>query len=117
MKIALAQINPIVGDLSGNARLIEDAVKLAAADSPDLIVFSELVICGYPPRDLLVRDGFVEACDAAIDALAQTLKGQPAVLVGHPTTRDVPDGRMANAASLLFDGKVCLLYTSDAADE
>lgn len=106
MKIALAQINPIVGDLSGNARLIEDAVKLAAADSPDLIVFSELVICGYPPRDLLVRDGFVEACDAAIDALAQTLKGQPAVLVGHPTTRDVPDGRMANAASLLFDGKV-----------
>ncbi|MCL4112892.1 UNVERIFIED_CONTAM: hypothetical protein GTU68_004437 [Idotea baltica] len=106
MKVALAQINPIVGDLSGNAQLIEAAVKQAANDSPDLIVFSELVICGYPPRDLLVRDGFVEACDTAIELLARSLKGLPATLVGHPTVRDVPDGRMANAASLLFDGVV-----------
>lgn len=106
MKVALAQINPVVGDLSGNAQKIEDAVKHATADSPDLVVFSELVICGYPPRDLLLRDGFVERCDATIDELAKRLKGQPAVLVGHPTGRNVPDGRMANAASLLFDGEV-----------
>lgn len=106
MKITLAQINPIVGDINGNVSQIVEAIQSAEKDRPDLIVFSELVICGYPPRDLLLRDGFVDFCDQAVARLAKQLKGSPAVLVGHPTTRAVPDGRIANAASLLFDGEI-----------
>ena len=106
MKVTLAQINPVVGDLSGNARRIEDAIDAAAVDSPDLIVFSELAICGYPPKDLLLRDGFTERCDEAIKQLAHRLKGKTPILVGHPTGQNVPDGRIANSASLLDDGVV-----------
>jgi NAD+ synthase (glutamine-hydrolysing) len=106
LKVALAQINPVVGDLSGNAKRIEDAARIAASDSPDLVVFSELAICGYPPKDLLLRDGFTRRCDETLEQLARHLKGQPPILVGHPTGQNVPDGRIANAASLLVDGVV-----------
>jgi len=106
MRIALAQLNPIVGDLAGNAALIEAAVRRTVADGADLVVTSELVICGYPPKDLLLRRGFVEACDQAVSDLANRLPVDVGVLVGHPTCRDIPDGRIANAASLLFGGRI-----------
>ena len=59
MKIALLQLNPTVGDISGNARLIGDAVRMAAAAGADLAVTPELALVGYLPRDLLLSDGFV----------------------------------------------------------
>jgi NAD+ synthase (glutamine-hydrolysing) len=106
MKTALAQLNPIVGDLQGNAALVRAAAERAAAEGAELLVTSELVLCGYPPKDLLLRAGFVEACDRAVDELARAVPPQLGVLVGHPTHRDVPGGRVANAASLLHQGQV-----------
>ncbi|HVJ67073.1 MAG TPA: NAD+ synthase [Caulifigura sp.] len=106
MRIALAQINPIVGDLAGNAALIESAARRAASEGADLLVCSELVICGYPPKDLLLRSGFVAACDKSVNDLAQRLPPELGVLVGHPTHRGITTGRFANGASLLFGGRV-----------
>jgi NAD+ synthase (glutamine-hydrolysing) len=59
MKVALAQVNPTVGDLSGNRRLVEEAAAKAAGERADVVVLSEMVLTGYPPMDLLERDGFV----------------------------------------------------------
>lgn len=121
LKIALAQLNPIVADLTGNVDLVRRAVQQAG--DVDLVVTPELVVCGYPPKDLLLREGFVAACDRAVESLARELKDGPAVLVGHPTKRDCPGCGIANAASLLDDGRVVatvhkqLLPTYDVFDE
>ncbi|QDV32050.1 Glutamine-dependent NAD(+) synthetase [Planctopirus ephydatiae] len=106
MKIALLQTNPTVGDLAGNARLVQEAAHMAASSGADLLVTSELVLSGYPPKDLLSRQGFVAACDRWIDQLAGQLPKELGVVVGHPTQRDCPQGRIANAASLIHEGKV-----------
>ncbi len=106
MKIALAQLNPTVGDIVGNAELISAAAQRARAAGADLLVTPELVICGYPPKDLLLREGFVETCDRAIQALAGSLDPTLGVLVGHPTLRGVPSGQMANGVSLLYGGEI-----------
>ena len=106
MKIALAQLNPTVGDLQGNSALLRTAAEQAQALDADLLVTSELLISGYPPKDLLLREGFVHACDRAVSALAKELPRGLAVLVGHPTKWGVTEGRIANAASLLLDGEV-----------
>lgn len=123
MKTALVQLNPTVGDVRGNSQLVRDAVLEAANGGAELVVLSELVLSGYPPRDLLLREGFVEACDAVVDELANSLPKNVGVVLGHPTRRDIPNGRIANAASLLFDGKVAatihksLLPNYDVFDE
>ena len=111
MKIGLAQINFVVGDFIGNAEKIRDAVRRVKTMDEDvrLVIFSELAICGYPPKDLLLRSGFVEACDAAILQLAVDLNNETpgvAVLVGHPSAKEVLDGRAINSASLLEEGKI-----------
>ena len=106
MKVALAQVNPTVGDLEGNCELVADAARRAAGSGADLVVCSELVISGYPPKDLLLREGFAEECDVAVESLAGALAATVAVVVGHPTRRNVPEKSMANAASLLVDGQV-----------
>ena len=68
MKIALAQINPTVGDLAGNRRLAQDAAEHAAAAGADCVVLPELALTGYPPMDLLERDRFVDdACRPALE--------------------------------------------------
>ncbi len=123
MRIALAQLNPIVGDLNGNRQLVLAAARQASNAGARLMVASELVISGYPPKDLLLREGFATACDQAVATLAQEIPSGMGVLVGHPTTHDVPDGRIANAASLLLDGqrlrtvRKCLLPNYDVFDE
>lgn len=104
MKIALAQLNPTVGDITGNVAQVLSAAENAAARGADLLVCSELVICGYPPKDLLTRQSFVESCDAAVKELAAKIPGGLGVVVGHPTRRDVPANRIANAATLICDG-------------
>ncbi len=123
MRIALAQLNPIVGDLEGNRQLVLAAARKAHEAQAQLLVTSELVISGYPPKDLLLREGFAKACDRAVESLARDLPHGLATLVGHPTTHDVPAGRVANAASLLLNGervqtiRKCLLPNYDVFDE
>lgn len=105
MKIALAQLNPTVGDLRGNCDRILETVVQAEGIGVDLILFSELAVCGYPPKDILLREGFVEACDRAVERLAKQIPSEIGVILGHPTKRGLPSGRIANAASLLHRGK------------
>ena len=87
MHLLLAQLNPKVGDLVANsdaiARVVEQACR--GDNLPDLVVCPELSVCGYPPRDLLLSQGWLEACEDALEALARSLKGAPPVLVGAPT--------------------------------
>ncbi|MDX6401289.1 MAG: hypothetical protein QOF27_1895, partial [Gaiellaceae bacterium] len=63
MRLALAQINPVVGDLEGNRRLILEWLSDARSNSADLVVFPELAVTGYPPEDLLLRPGFIRAAE------------------------------------------------------
>lgn len=106
MKLAIAQINCVLGDLAGNSakilRYAEDA-RLAGAE---LMLTSELSLCGYPPEDLLLREGFLQACRAALSDLASKISGI-SVIVGHPHELD---GKRYNAASLLRDGQVVATY-------
>lgn len=123
MKIALAQLNPTVGDLRGNCQRILEAVQRAEQAGAELVLFSELVVCGYPPKDILLREGFIEACDRAVEQLAREIPAEIGVVVGHPTGRNLPGARMANAASLLYQGAVAdsvhklLLPNYDVFDE
>ncbi len=106
LKIALAQINTVVGDLSGNAARILDFACRAKAQGADLLLTPELALCGYPPEDLLLRGDFYVACERELDALAAALP-EIAVLVGHPLRQG---DRFFNAASLLCDGKRLATY-------
>jgi len=106
MKIALAQLNPTVGDLSGNGELIREAVSRAVAAGADLVVTPELAISGYPPKDLLLRRGFVAACDDAVSQLARDIDPTIGVIVGHPTALSEEEVLAANAASLLHGGRI-----------
>lgn len=122
MRIGLIQCDPTVGDLAGNACAIRDAALAAHAQGASLCVASELAICGYPPRDLLGREGFVEACERAVAALAEDVSRPGlAVLVGSP--RRARDGAMHNSVALLRDGTIeawydkRLLPTYDVFDE
>ncbi|MBI5964744.1 MAG: NAD(+) synthase [Chloroflexi bacterium] len=82
MKLALAQINTTVGDLAGNVARILDAAQSVVSEKPDLIVFPEMTVSGYPPRDILYDVTFVEAVQAAMQDLTERSKGLPAMLVG-----------------------------------
>ncbi len=106
MRIAVLQLNPVVGDLAGNAELILSAAREAAEAGAELAVAPELAICGYPPKDLLLRDGFVASCDRAIENLARALPPGLGLIVGHPTERLSPCGGVTNAASLLEHGEI-----------
>ncbi len=104
LSIALAQLNPTVGDIDGNAALVIAARNSAARKGADLLVCSELVITGYPPEDLVVRPSFQDACAAAIDKLAnETADDGPGILVGSLW---VENDQLYNAAILLDGGKV-----------
>ena len=104
LSIALAQIDPTVGDLEGNAALVLDARRRAAEDGADIVVFPELSVCGYPPEDLVLKPFFQRKIEATIEALAlATADGGPALLVGTPW---LVDGSLFNAALLLDGGEV-----------
>ena len=105
LKIALAQINPTVGDVAGNVALIKAAHAEAAKQGADLVVFSELVVSGYPPEDLVYREAFLEACLRAIENLKTiTADGAPGLLVGAPWVEK--DNTTQNAAFLMDGGKL-----------
>src|SRR5260370_37047508 len=88
-RITLAQLNPTVGDVAGNAAKARAAREKARADGADLVVFSELFIAGYPPEDLILKPAFQAACRVAVEELArETAGGGPAVLIGTPWAED-----------------------------
>jgi len=104
LAIAVAQLNPIVGDVSGNLERARAARALAAKDKADIVAFSELFIAGYPPEDLVLKPAFQAACRAAVESLArETADGGPAVLIGAPW---VEDGKLYNAYALLAGGRI-----------
>jgi NAD+ synthase (glutamine-hydrolysing) len=106
VKIAIAQINCIVGDLDGNAQKILNYAGQAKELGARLLLTPELSLTGYPPEDLLLRDGFYDRCERALYALAAKIEAI-SVVVGHPR---MVDGKRYNAASLLQNGKVVTTY-------
>lgn len=110
MKIAIAQMNSTVGDLTGNADKILQFAREAMQQGASLMVTPELALCGYPPEDLLLRQDFNRACYDALVLLAQRLPHLD-VLVGHP---HIEHGVCYNAASLLQQGKVQATYHKHA---
>jgi NAD+ synthase len=103
MAIALAQLNPVVGDIEGNLARARDAHSRARAANADLILFSELFITGYPPEDLVLKPAFQTDAMDAVKALAKDTSSGPAVLIGTPWVRD---GALYNAVALLDRGDV-----------
>src|SRR5438270_2496654 len=105
MRLGLAQINPIVGDLEGNRALILDRLAEAKANAADLVLFPELAVTGYPPEDLLLRPGFVRAAESCVDTIAREARGTT-VLIGAPHF----DRDLFNACYVLASGEVKAIY-------
>ncbi|MGA8272966.1 MAG: NAD+ synthase [Candidatus Sulfotelmatobacter sp.] len=123
MKIALGQINPTVGDFSGNAAKIVDFSRRARAGGAELILFPELSVCGYPPRDLVERTSFVARNRESAEQIAEATRGI-AVICGLVTPAESETGKsVMNSAALLQEGKIAflqskmLLPTYDVFDE
>ncbi|BAZ79825.1 NAD+ synthase [Sphaerospermopsis kisseleviana CS-549] len=127
MKIAIAQLNPIIGDLTGNTQKILEVAQQAAANNVRLLLTPELSLCGYPPRDLLLNPSFVKSMDITLKKLAQDLPANLAVLVGTVVKNKdahITGGKtLFNSIALLEAGKIKqyfykrLLPTYDVFDE
>src|SRR5262245_31509144 len=109
MKIAIAQINPTIGDFAGNvARILDIATIYRHAD---LVVFPELSVCGYYPQDLVEEPGFIERQNAALEEIvANTVGMEVAVVVGAVTRNTGPGKPFHNSLLVIRDGKVILTY-------
>ena len=124
MKIALAQLNYLIGDFEGNKKKILDAVSGAAGEKAALVIFSELSICGYPPLDLLEREDFINDCNRSLREIAEGIDPGIGVLIGAPEFNPEKQGKMLfNSAFFLLGGRVAqvfrksLLPTYDIFDE
>jgi len=124
MKIALAQLNFLIGDFEGNLEKILNTISRAVREHADLVVFSELSICGYPPLDLLEREDFINACNSSIEKIARSINPSTGVLIGSPEFNPEKQGKMLfNSAYFLLGGKIervfrkSLLPTYDIFDE
>jgi len=106
MRIAIAQINCTVGDLTGNAKKILDYTNQAKDKGASLVVTPELALSGYPPEDILLREGFRLACIKTLDSLVKEINGI-SLLLGHPY---FVNSRIYNAASLICNGKIIATY-------
>src|SRR5512141_613036 len=107
LKIALAQLNPTVGDVAGNTEKVRRARDQAAAMGADIVAFPELFIAGYPPEDLVLKPAFQAACRSAVEALArETASAGPALLLGTPW---LDSGKLYNAIALLDGGAITAL--------
>ncbi|HEY6239485.1 MAG TPA: NAD+ synthase [Burkholderiales bacterium] len=106
VKIAIAQINCVVGDLTGNSTKILQYCERARIAGADLVLTPELALCGYPPEDLLLRGGFYRDCSNALEDLARKIGGITLV-VGHPYQ---DEGGRRNAASVIQEGRIVGTY-------
>ena len=124
MKIGLAQLNYMIGDFNGNFEKMKTAIEKGIAENADLILFSELSVCGYPPRDFLEFHHFINECSTIIQKLAEFCGNKIAVVVGAPSKNHTKHGKdLYNSAYFIADGKVqflahkTLLPTYDVFDE
>ncbi|MEM6967556.1 MAG: NAD+ synthase [Bacteroidota bacterium] len=123
MKIAVAQLNFHIGNFEGNVKKMLRAVAKAKKQGADIVCFSELATCGYPPRDFLEFDDFIRLADEAVHTLAKAAKGI-AIVVGSPSKNPVVEGKdLYNSVYFLANGKIkhvqhkTLLPTYDIFDE
>jgi NAD+ synthase (glutamine-hydrolysing) len=126
MKITLAQLNPTIGDVRGNLAKVTQTLSQCSKDAPDLVVFPELFLVGYPPRDLLERPSFIARTDEAIRELLQVSRKYPetGIIVGAPQPGQQSTGKgLHNSALLIYRGRLLftqhksLLPTYDVFDE
>jgi len=125
MKITIAQLNPTVGDIEGNLAKVRDALSECSKDKPDLVVFPELFLVGYPPKDLLERPWFIEKALKVVEELIQLSMSYPdtGILLGVPMTSEGMGKGLYNSALLIYQGKKLsaqhksLLPTYDVFDE
>ena len=105
LRLALAQVNPTVGDIDGNAALAVDWIGCARDAEADLVLFPELMLSGYPPEDLLLKPHFLAACEEALETLAQQVEGIVA-MVGCP----VRDAAVHNGLAVIAGGRIAARY-------
>ena len=123
MKLAIAQLNYLIGDFEGNVKKIIDHIQEAKKAKTDLIIFGELATCGYPPRDFLEFNDFISRANAAIEEICKVSDGI-AIALGSPSVNPVPEGKdLYNSVYFIADGEVkhlqhkALLPTYDIFDE
>src|ERR1044072_8685968 len=104
LRIAIAQLNPVLGDIRGNLAKAREARADAARQNADLVLYTELFISGYPPEDLVLQRAFIEACEKAVQEFASdTADGGPGVIIGTPLKRE---SGLHNSVMVLDGGKV-----------
>ncbi len=123
MKIAIAQLNYLIGDFEGNVQKMLSYAQTAKENGADIVVFGELAICGYPPRDFLEFNDFIRRVEESIEVLTAAAQGI-AIVVGAPSVNLIPEGKdLYNSVYFLADGEVkhlqhkALLPTYDVFDE
>jgi len=122
MRITMAQLNPIIGDLKGNTQKILQAIEMAKSKKSHIILFPELSICGYAPGDLLLHDDFVKAIEECLDEIKRASSGI-CIVVGLVRFNHGPGKNLYNSAAVLSDGQIlgyynkCLLPTYNVFDE
>ncbi|CAK01334.1 NAD+ synthase [Bartonella tribocorum] len=102
-RVAVAQLNPIVGDIGGNFSLAVMAHQKAKEEGADLVLFTELFISAYPPEDLVLKPAFTKACEESVEKLAKITVGGPGIIIGLPLRRN---GNIYNGLMLLDEGRV-----------
>ncbi len=124
MKIAIAQLNFFIGDFEGNSRHILDAAREAVKKNAELLILSELSLCGYPPLDLLEREEFVRTCEDQLRELASSLPPSLGVLAGAPEFNPEKEGKLLFNSAFFMEGgtirqvfRKSLLPTYDIFDE
>lgn len=123
MRILVAQLNPIIGDLEGNTQKILETLEHARAQKADIVLFPELSICGYPPEDLLLHASFIESMQQHLEKIIQA--SQSLIVIVGLARRNLSNGEkpLLNSAAVIEDGKLlgyqdkCLLPTYDVFDE
>src|SRR5882724_5673224 len=107
LAIAIGQLNPVMGDVAGNLALALSAHAEAAALGADLLVLTELFLCGYPPEDLVLKPALQEACRKAAERLAAVTRDGPGIVVGSPW---VDETGLHNSVLLLESGKIAVRH-------
>src|SRR3954454_19103557 len=105
MRLALAQMNSVVGDVDGNRDRVAARLDEARAAGADLVLFPELVVTGYPPEDLLLRPAFIRAARSSVEAIGAPARGITALLAAPPL-----DAALYNACYALADGEIRPVY-------